>query len=79
MNDAMFNTINPMTKVPTTPNTTPAWWKASGMARNPPPMVALIMCTIASMFLFKWMSTTTIKKARILIRYRYINEEDKRG
>lgn len=51
MDDIIFNTAMPMTTVPTTPMAHPTLRKASGMAKQPPPMVALIKCTIASLFL----------------------------
>lgn len=63
MNDIMFNTARPRIIVPTIPVTIPALWKASGMARNPPPTVALTMCIRASLFLvFSRIKTETENK-----------------
>lgn len=51
MHDIMFNTEMPSIAVPTTPITIPMLWKASGMAKNPPPIVAFTICISASLFL----------------------------
>jgi len=51
MHDIMFNTERPRIAVPTMPITIPMLWKASGMAKKPPPMVAFTMCISASLLL----------------------------
>jgi len=51
MHDIMFNTEMPSITVPTIPITMPMLWKASGIARKPPPMVAFTMCISASLLL----------------------------
>jgi len=50
--DIMFKTEIPRTKVPIEPTNNPALLNASGMAKNPPPMVDLIICIMASKFLY---------------------------
>lgn len=66
MNDIMFNTAKPRIVVPTIPVTTPALWKASGMARKPPPIVALTMCISASMFLVRAKRTLCRREPRTI-------------
>lgn len=50
--DIMFKTEIPRIKVPIEPTNSPALLNASGMAKNPPPIVDLIMCIMADKFLY---------------------------
>lgn len=52
MDDIIFNTERPRNNVPIVPTKSPALWNASGMARNPPPIVAFTICIKASKFLY---------------------------
>lgn len=75
MQDIMFNTAMPSITVPTMPITMPMLWKASGIAKKPPPMVAFTMCISASLLLCEDFGTSVEyrEKNRYKIRFMYHN------
>lgn len=77
INVIVFRTAAPKHMIPKVPTISPELQKASGIDKNPPPIVDLIICMAAAKFLYgEWITgnkTQRFKEAYLIILKLYLS------